>query len=63
MISKDLNLIKSIYIDGNVFNFYAFNWGIRYEINAIKNYIYYFNNMRDALNWAYEYNGNGYVCE
>ncbi|MGL5713363.1 MAG: hypothetical protein ACRCX2_10120 [Paraclostridium sp.] len=48
-------MIKQIYVEGNVFTFYSVKYGVAYKINGIDYFPYYFDNMRDALNFAYEY--------
>lgn len=45
-------LIKSIDIHGERFDFYSIKFGILYYRPCCV--IWTFNNMRDALNWAYE---------
>lgn len=55
---KTNKFVKSIKVDGYKFSFYSFKYGILYSIDGVNQYPYYFNNMRDALNFAYEYGEN-----
>lgn len=48
-------MIKQIKIDGYLFEFFGFENGIIYHIDGKNQFPYYFNNMRDAINFAYEY--------
>lgn len=48
-------MIKQLKVDGYVFEFYGFKNGIAYHIDGKNQFPYYFNNMRDAINFAYEY--------
>ena len=46
--------IKVIFLNGNIYEFYSFKYGIYLNVNEVKSDSY-FNNVRDAINWMYEY--------
>lgn len=46
-------LVKSIIADGYRFDFFGFKFGILYSIDGKEQYPYYFDNMRNTLNYAW----------